>query len=85
MNFKYKVDRMVPGWEEGLAMLGAGGKGKFFLPYHLAYGARGRGAAIPAYSDLIFTTEIMTVQAPAEHHQGDGHDHSGHDHSGHNH
>jgi FKBP-type peptidyl-prolyl cis-trans isomerase len=83
MKFRYKIDRMVPGWEEGLAMLGEGGKGIFFLPYHLAYGARGRGAAIPAYSDLIFTTDIMSVTPPAQHDENDGHDHSGHD--GHKH
>lgn len=61
MTFKYKVDRMVPGWEEGLAMLGAGGKATFFIPYHLAYGPNGRGNAIAPYSDLIFTTDVITV------------------------
>ena len=28
----------------------AGSKFKFFIPYHLAYGERGAGAEIPAYS-----------------------------------
>jgi len=80
MVFKYKVNRMVTGWEEGLAMLGAGGNGIFFLPYHLAYGPQGRGDAIPKYSDLIFTTEIFTVTAAPVHNEHDGQDHSGHNH-----
>lgn len=85
MKFRYKIDRMVLGWEEGMAMLGAGGKAIFFLPYHLAYGAAGRAPAIPPYSDLNFTTHIITVAPPVPHNEHDGHDHSGHDHSGHGH
>lgn len=79
MNFQYKVNRMVLGFEEGLGLMGPGGKGKIFIPYHAAYGAQGRGAAIPPYSDLVFDLEIISV-APAaveqhEHHINDGHDH----------
>ena len=79
MNFTYQVNRMVPGFEEGLGLMGTGGKGKIFIPYHLAYGAAGRGEAIPPYSDLVFDLEIISVQpAPVqqhEHHDGDGHNH----------
>ncbi len=82
MKFKYKVQRMVPGFEEGLAMMGAGGKGKFFLPYHLAYGAQGRQGAIPSFSDLIFEIEIVEHSPSSGEHEG--HDHDGHDHN-HNH
>ncbi len=79
MNFQYKVNRMVIGFEEGLGLMGKGGKGKIFIPYHAAYGAAGRGAAIPPYSDLVFDLEIRDVQAAPvqqhEHHDGDGHNH----------
>ncbi|NRA12746.1 MAG: peptidylprolyl isomerase [Crocinitomicaceae bacterium] len=93
MDFKYKIQRMVPGWEEGLAMLGTGGKAIFFLPFHLAYGKEGRGGAIAPYSDLIFTTEVLSVKAPKVNLPVDGStppppapvDHSGHNHDGHNH
>lgn len=90
MEFKYKLDRMVPGWEEGLAMLGAGGKAKFFLPFHLAYGAQGRKGAIPPFADLIFTTEVIKVGTPEvlpepvpvePGHEGHDHGHEGHDHN----
>lgn len=81
MEFQYKVQSMVPGWEEGLAMLGNGGKATFFLPFYLAYGAQGRQGGIPPYSDLIFETEIINLEAGAasqqhEHHDGDGHNHN---------
>lgn len=93
MDFQYKVQSMVPGWEEGLAMLGKGGKAKFFLPFHLAYGAKGRQGAIPPFSDLIFTTEVLSVTAPETPKPVDqsippppkSDDHSGHNHDGHNH
>jgi peptidyl-prolyl cis-trans isomerase A (cyclophilin A) len=79
MNFTYKVNRMVLGFEEGLGLMGPGGKGKIFIPYHAAYGAEGRGAAIPPYSDLVFDLEIISVGAAPveqhEHHINDGHNH----------
>jgi peptidylprolyl isomerase len=83
MDFQYQIQRMVPGFEEGLEMLGKGGKGTFFLPYHMAYGAQGRPGGIPQYADLIFVIEVIDLQA-ADDHDHDGHDHDGHDH-GHDH
>jgi len=79
MPFTYQVQRMIPGFEEGIGMLKKGGKAKLFIPYHQAYGPNGQGP-IPAYSDLIFDIEVMDVQAP-----GSGHDHHDHDHSDPNH
>ena len=70
---------MVTGFEEGLTMIGNVGKGKFFLPYFLAYGPQGRPGGIPPYADLIFEIEVLDLQAP-EHNEHDGHDHDGHQH-----
>ena len=88
MAFTYKTNRMIPGFEEGLAMLGKGGRGIFIIPYFDAYGAQGRPGAIPPYSDLVFDIEIMDLTPPSaspkvENH--DGHNHDGHDHDGHKH
>lgn len=77
MEFTYKVNRMIPGFEEGLGILGKGGKAKLIIPYFLAYGKDGRAGAIPPYSDLVFDVEVINLQ-PAEVHQhkeGDGHKH----------
>lgn len=62
MAFTYKVQRMIAGFEEGLAMLGKGGKGIFIIPYFDAYGAQGRPGAIPPYSDLVFDLEVMEMK-----------------------
>lgn len=62
MDFVYKTNRMIPGFEEGLAMLGEGGKGIFIIPYFDAYGPQGRPGAIPPYADLVFELEIVDVK-----------------------
>ena len=62
MDFQYKVQSMIPGFEEGLAMLGKGGKGIFIIPYFDAYGPQGRPGAIPPYSDLVFELEIVDMK-----------------------
>lgn len=61
MDFEFKTQRMIPGFEEGLEMLGKGGKGIFIIPYYNAYGAQGR-PTIPPYSDLVFELEVVNIQ-----------------------
>lgn len=75
MDFQYKVQRMVPGFEEALGMLGIGGKGKFIIPYYAAYGAAGRGP-IPPYADLMFDLEMVNITPGVAPDPTDGHDHS---------
>ena len=81
-NFTYKVQSMIPGFEEGISMISKGGKIKVFIPYYQAYGKKGRGP-IPPYSDLVFDIELLNVEAPVE--QDEGPSHEGHDHEGHDH
>jgi cyclophilin family peptidyl-prolyl cis-trans isomerase len=61
LNFKHDVGQMIPGYDEAIAMLGKGGKGRFIIPYTKAYGAAGRPPVIPAYSDLVFEIELMDI------------------------
>lgn len=91
MSFNYLQQRMIPGFEEGLKMIGKGGKVTLYIPYFMAYGEAGRGSMMPPYSDLVFEIEMVDLEVnPApkndiqkhEHFEGDGHDH-GHD--GHQH
>jgi hypothetical protein len=82
MAFVYKEQRMIPGFEEGIGLLGLGGKAKIFIPYFQAYGKGGRPGAIPPYSDLVFEIEIITLEEGAK---TDGHNHDGHNHDGHKH
>ena len=86
MDFTYKVQRMVPGFEEGLSMLGKGGKAKIVIPYYQAYGAKGRPGGIPPYSDLVFDLEMVNITPAGEGDDNhDGHNHPHGEHDGHNH
>jgi len=85
MDFTYQEQRMISGFEEGIGLLGKGGKAKLFIPYFQAYGKNGRPGAIPPYSDLVFDIEIMDLTHPSaspkdENHDGHNHDHDGHKH-----
>ncbi|MFM7466449.1 MAG: FKBP-type peptidyl-prolyl cis-trans isomerase, partial [Crocinitomicaceae bacterium] len=74
MPFKYLEQRMISGFEEGVALIGQGGKAKIIIPYYQAYGAQGRPGTIPPYSDLVFDIEILSItESPTEEHD---HDHS---------
>lgn len=61
MEFQYKIQGMIPGFEEAIGMLGKGGKATFYIPYYLAYGAQDR-PGLPAYSDLVFEVQIVDIQ-----------------------
>lgn len=61
LKFVYKQQGMIPGFEEALSMLVKGGKGRFYLPYYLAYGHRQTGP-INAYADLLFDLELLDIK-----------------------
>ena len=82
-KFNYKTQKMIAGFEEGLQLIGKGGKIKVIIPYYQAYGKAGRKGAIPPYSDLIFDIQLINfkeVKDGTSGHEGHGHDHEGHDH-----
>lgn len=61
ITLKVGAGQVIPGWDEGLALLRKGEKAKLIIPYQLAYGEQGRSPVIPPKSDLIFDVEIMNV------------------------
>ncbi|WP_432712172.1 FKBP-type peptidyl-prolyl cis-trans isomerase [Pedobacter sp.] len=57
----FGVTGVITGWTEGLQLMQKGSKFKFFIPYELAYGERSPGPEIPAYSNLIFEIELISI------------------------
>lgn len=60
-TFKLGANKVIPGWEEGVALMKQSGKARLIIPSHLAYGEKGLGETIPPYSTLIFDIELLKV------------------------
>jgi FKBP-type peptidyl-prolyl cis-trans isomerase len=62
IDFPLGQGAVIPGWDEGIAMLNKGTKAILLIPSPLAYGTRGAGADIPANAPLRFEVELVDVQ-----------------------
>lgn len=60
--FQLGKGQVIAGWDEGVALMKVGAKFKLIIPYYLGYGEKGYPGAIPAYSTLIFDTELVEVK-----------------------
>lgn len=76
LSFPQGFGRLIPGFDQGFDGMKVGGKRRLFIPWQLAYGARGRPGPDPAHpgippkSDLIFDVElvgVMDLQMPPGH------------------
>ena len=54
------LDRVIPGWAEGLRMTKEGGSARLFIPPDLAYGDNGLGGIAPG-SVLVFDVELLAI------------------------
>ena len=58
----FPLNQVIPGWTEGLQLMKTGSTYEFHIPHDLAYGERGAGGVIPAYSTLIFKVELISFK-----------------------
>lgn len=57
----FAVNGVIAGWTEALQLMPVGSKWRLYVPYNLAYGERGAGAAIGPFSTLIFDVELLDI------------------------
>jgi peptidylprolyl isomerase len=76
LSFPQGYGRLIPGFDQGVEGMRIGGKRRIFIPWQLAYGAKGRPGpdaahpGIPEKADLIFDVELLEtteMQMPTNH------------------
>lgn len=59
-NISFGLNRVIPGWTEGLQLVGVGGTIDLAIPASLAYGEAGR-PTIPPAATLLFTVDLLEI------------------------
>lgn len=66
-EFTLGQGQVIPGWDEGIAMMREGGKATLIIPSDLAYGANPKpGGPIKPFSTLVFEVELIEVSEPKQ-------------------
>lgn len=58
----FPLGGVIPGWTEGLQLVGEGGMIELEIPYQLGYGEAGSPPSIPPRATLHFLVELHKVQ-----------------------
>lgn len=59
----FNLDRVIPGWAEGVALMPVGAKYRFWIPAALGYGDKGTpGGPIGPNATLMFDVELLGIQ-----------------------
>ena len=62
LSTEFPLNGVILGWTEGVQLMQAGDKWKFYVPSEMAYGARSPSPKIPANSTLIFEIELLEIK-----------------------
>ncbi|MFI3247839.1 MAG: FKBP-type peptidyl-prolyl cis-trans isomerase N-terminal domain-containing protein [Rikenellaceae bacterium] len=62
---EFALNRVIPGWTEGMKLVGKGGRISLWIPAELAYGANGAGNSIGPNEALYFDVELIDVNPTA--------------------
>jgi len=57
----FPLDRVIPGWTEGVQLMKVGGTSRFVIPPELGYGKRGAPPAIGPDETLVFQVELIGI------------------------
>ncbi len=58
---EFPLNRVIPCWTEGVAMMAKGSKAKLICPPEIAYGDRGAPPAVPGGAVLTFEVELLSI------------------------
>ncbi|MCC5926206.1 MAG: FKBP-type peptidyl-prolyl cis-trans isomerase [Bacteroidetes bacterium] len=59
----FPLNRVIPGWTEGLQLMREGSTFEFFIPSELGYGERGTQGIIGPNAVLIFEVELISIDS----------------------
>jgi len=61
-SIEFPLSGVIPGWTEGMQLVGEEGMIELEIPSNLGYGARGAGGVIPPNATLHFLVELIDVK-----------------------
>ncbi|NBV44496.1 MAG: FKBP-type peptidyl-prolyl cis-trans isomerase [Planctomycetia bacterium] len=61
-SIEFPLSGVIPGWTEGMQLVGKGGMIELLIPAKLGYGKRGAPPVIPPDATLHFLVELLEVR-----------------------